>query len=135
MTSYVLGFAFSEDDRSVLLILKNRPAFQAGKWNGVGGKIEASETAHQAMVREFREETGLDWSPASWEEVGKFGEKGVFSVSVFAARGAIEKAQSLTDEPVAVHALADVETLSQAPDLAPLLSHLSAQGYGRGQAA
>lgn len=135
MTSYVLGFAFSEDDRSVLLILKNRPAFQAGKWNGVGGKIEPSETAQQAMVREFREETGLDWPQEVWEQVGQFGEKDVFAVTVFAARGAIEKAQSLTDEPVAVHALADVETLPQAPDLAPLLSHLRAKNYGRDQTA
>lgn len=135
MTRYVLGFAFSEDDRSVLLILKNRPAFQAGKWNGVGGKIEPSETAPQAMAREFREETGLDWPEASWEEVGEFGEKGVFAVTVFAARGAIEKARSLTDEPVAVHALHDVGTLPQASDLAPLLSHLHTQNYGCGQTA
>ena len=37
---YVTGFLFSPDKKSVVLINKNRPAFQVGKLNGVGGKIE-----------------------------------------------------------------------------------------------
>lgn len=56
---YVLGFMFNEDESKVLLIMKNRPAWQAGKLNGVGGKIEAGETPIQAMEREFAEETGF----------------------------------------------------------------------------
>lgn len=61
---YVAGFAFTTDGH-VALIRKNKPDFQRGKWNGIGGKIEDGETPHQAMVREFREETGVvieDWS-------------------------------------------------------------------------
>ena len=65
---YVLGFMFSRDLERVLLIRKNRPAFQAGKFNGIGGKIEGTvkplETPLQAMVREFEEEAGqkiTDW--------------------------------------------------------------------------
>jgi hypothetical protein len=57
---YVLGFVFSEDSSRVLLVWKNRPAWQAGKLNGIGGKIEAGETPLQAMQREFREETLVD---------------------------------------------------------------------------
>jgi len=56
---YVLGFMFDRDYAEVALILKNRPAWQAGKWNGIGGKIEGDETPHAAMVREFTEETYL----------------------------------------------------------------------------
>lgn len=62
----VVGLAFSDDMRTVLLIRKRRPASQAGKLNGVGGKVEPGETFLDAMVREFREESGIDTSPESW---------------------------------------------------------------------
>lgn len=65
-TDAVVGFAFSEDLRTVLLIRKQRPASQAGKLNGVGGKVEACESFIDAMVREFREEAGLDTGPSDW---------------------------------------------------------------------
>jgi len=64
MVEYVLGFLFSDDLNSVVLIEKRKPAFQAGKLNGVGGKLEVGETINEAMVREFKEETGvehIDW--------------------------------------------------------------------------
>lgn len=66
MIEYVCGFLFGDRGR-VALIHKARPAWQQGKLNGIGGKIEPGETARQAMVREFREETGYftfegDWS-------------------------------------------------------------------------
>lgn len=69
MTEYVLGFAFSHDyanyDR-VMLIRKTKPDWQKGKLNGVGGKIEAGETPHRAMAREFEEETSLASLPSAW---------------------------------------------------------------------
>jgi 8-oxo-dGTP diphosphatase len=55
---YVVGFLFDDLD-CVGLIEKNRPAWQAGKINGIGGKIEPGETALPAMIREFKEETGV----------------------------------------------------------------------------
>lgn len=66
MTEYVCGFLFGDRGR-VALIHKARPAWQRGRLNGVGGKIEPGETPRQAMAREFREETGYftfesDWS-------------------------------------------------------------------------
>ena len=67
MKSYVLGFAFSPDHSKVVLIAKNRPAWQAGRRGGVGGHVEPGETPAAAMVREFREEAhcedALDWEP------------------------------------------------------------------------
>ncbi len=56
---YVVGFLFDNDHR-VLLIKKKRPAWQIGKLNGVGGKIEEGETPSDAIRREFLEETGSD---------------------------------------------------------------------------
>jgi 8-oxo-dGTP diphosphatase len=53
----VIGFLF--DGRgNFLLIEKNHPAWQKGRLNGIGGKIERGETPLQAMIREFREEAG-----------------------------------------------------------------------------
>src|SRR5690242_8153539 len=61
---YVVGFALDNFGR-VALIRKNRPDWQKGSLNGIGGHIEQGETAYAAMVREFQEETGVeirDWS-------------------------------------------------------------------------
>jgi 8-oxo-dGTP diphosphatase len=66
MQKYVLGFAFNSLGEQVALILKNRPVWQAGKLNGIGGKIEHEEPMHAAMVREFREETGVTTEDADW---------------------------------------------------------------------
>lgn len=50
-----------------LLIEKLKPAWQAGKLNGVGGKIEPGETPEFAMSREFYEETGIANSSVEWK--------------------------------------------------------------------
>lgn len=59
-TKYVLGFLFSKDCQTVVLIRKNKPEWQKGLYNGVGGKIEEDEEPIAAMQREFLEETGID---------------------------------------------------------------------------
>ncbi len=61
-TEYVVGFLFNGNN--VALITKNRPEWQVGKLNGIGGHIEPDETPHRAIVREFKEETGC--LIASW---------------------------------------------------------------------
>ncbi len=57
---YVVGFLFDEKKEKVLLIEKQSPAWQFGKLNGVGGKIEPNENCQAAMNREFLEETGVE---------------------------------------------------------------------------
>ncbi len=56
---YVLGFLFNATKDRAWLIIKKRPSWQAGRLNGIGGHIENGETPEAAMVREFREETGV----------------------------------------------------------------------------
>jgi 8-oxo-dGTP diphosphatase len=71
---YVLGFylipTVFRDLRSSFrlpLILKNKPEFQAGRYNGIGGRVESfDETPFVAMAREFSEETGKITSPTDW---------------------------------------------------------------------
>ena len=65
---YVVGLLFSEERSAVALIRKNRPAWQAGKWNGIGGKVEKGETPEQAMRREFEEEAGISLPCREWLE-------------------------------------------------------------------
>lgn len=57
-TQYVVGFMFRRNDTEVALIRKEKPEWQKGRLNGVGGKVEADETSLRAMEREFYEETG-----------------------------------------------------------------------------
>lgn len=57
---YVAGLLYSDDGLRVTLILKNRPDWQAGLYNAIGGKIEFGETSFDAMKREFIEEAGVD---------------------------------------------------------------------------
>jgi mutator protein MutT len=54
-----------KDDR-ILLAMKKR-GFGAGRYNGVGGKIEPGETIEQALVRECQEEIGV--TPTGFEKV------------------------------------------------------------------
>ncbi len=73
---YVCGFMMSWDMHEFFLIRKTHPKWQKGKWNGIGGKIENTqkdpalpdivETPQEAMVREFKEETGIETSIKRW---------------------------------------------------------------------
>ena len=67
MVDYVCGFMFSKSQEHVVLIKKQKPAFLKGLWNGVGGKIEEGEISVEAMVREFREETGVSTVCSDWD--------------------------------------------------------------------
>ncbi|MBS7652719.1 MAG: 8-oxo-dGTP diphosphatase [Candidatus Bathyarchaeia archaeon] len=46
-------------DDKLLLQRKSKGLFGGGKWNGVGGKLEAGETPEECVKREVYEETGL----------------------------------------------------------------------------
>jgi len=64
MKTMVAGFAFH--DENVLLVCKETPEWQHGLWNGVGGKADDHETPVHAMVREFREEVGVETKQEEW---------------------------------------------------------------------
>ena len=98
---YALGLLFSEDRSSVVLIRKNRPEWQAGLLNGVGGKVEAGETPLDALVREFREETGVRTSPDQWREFARMhGEDFVVHCFMAFDTGAWAAARTVTDESI-----------------------------------
>jgi 8-oxo-dGTP diphosphatase len=109
---YVCGFLFSEDRQTVALIRKNKPAWQCGRLNGIGGKIEEGESPNQAMRREFREEAGADivtWrayaainSPEDCAEPWE-----VYFYFAFSNR----ELRSMTNEPIALYPVVQLHGL------------------------
>lgn len=115
MKRYVAGFMFDQENPNrVLLIHKNKPKWQAGKLNAIGGKIEQYDVSPgHAMVREFFEETGLKteapyhigrvpfpnvWDPfvvLTNEEIG-------CRVHFFRSRGPVDQAKTMEEEAVEV---------------------------------
>jgi 8-oxo-dGTP diphosphatase len=57
-----LGYLLSPDRASVLMIHRVGKADDTayGKYNGLGGKVEPGEDAAAAMIREIREEAGIE---------------------------------------------------------------------------
>jgi 8-oxo-dGTP diphosphatase len=97
---YVAGFLFSPNKRSVVLIWKQRPDWQKGKLNAVGGGVERGESPDAAMRREFREEAGLDVE--NWQHFATLGDARDWSVWFYFAFGDVNKCRTTTDEDVAV---------------------------------
>jgi 8-oxo-dGTP diphosphatase len=77
-----LGYVLSRDRQRVLLVHRNRRPEDAhfGKYNGLGGKLQADEDIVAGMRRELREEAGLECTAPrlrgtiSWPGFGKGGE-------------------------------------------------------------
>lgn len=98
---FVLSFIFDSSLDKVLLIHKNRPEWQKGKVNGVGGQIELNETETEAIVREVSEEAGIEIPKEHWIAVGK-SQGDDWTVNLFTAvyQGDMADARSLTDEKI-----------------------------------
>lgn len=107
MKRYVATFAFSLDEKRVALIRKNKPEWQKGYLNGIGGKVEEGETNLGAAQREFQEETGV---LIPWEQLRRFCilRGNDFEVVFFRANIDLNQVRTTTDEHVftiPVHAL------------------------------
>jgi 8-oxo-dGTP diphosphatase len=50
-------------DQSKFLITRRKSGLYQGKWCLPGGHIHRDETMQQAVIREVKEETGLDFNP------------------------------------------------------------------------
>jgi 8-oxo-dGTP diphosphatase len=77
-----LGYIFSPDGQRVLMIHRNTRPDDAhfGKYNGLGGKLDANEDVIAGLKREIREEAGIECDAIqlagtiSWPGFGKHGE-------------------------------------------------------------
>jgi 8-oxo-dGTP diphosphatase len=77
-----LGYVLSPEGARVLMVHRDRRSGDPhhGKYNGLGGKLEAGEDVVAGMRREIREEAGLECESlqlrgtVSWPGFGKAGE-------------------------------------------------------------
>lgn len=108
ITKYVLGFAFDKALNNVVLIQKTKPDWQAGKLNGVGGKIEIGETSLAAMIREFEEETGV--TNYTWTKYGEMFDEDWHVDVYYTVTDNIFKAQTTTEEKIRIVRIQDLKT-------------------------
>jgi 8-oxo-dGTP diphosphatase len=109
MKEYVCGFLIDPNSRQAVLIQKNKPDWQRGLLNGVGGKIEPGEAPKKAMMREFEEEAGElieDWE----ETVILCGPD--YQVHFFRSFGSVESVRSMTDESLYIMNIGEVWSLN-----------------------
>lgn len=101
MKRWTLGFVFNADFSQVLLIHKEHPEHQRGKWNGLGGKYEEGETGVQCISREIEEESGLQIPTQEWVAMGRVhGEDWEMDIFTVSYTGVMSDAKTLTDERV-----------------------------------
>jgi 8-oxo-dGTP pyrophosphatase MutT (NUDIX family) len=141
MKRFVCGFFFNKSKSEVLLIEKKRPHWQLGMLNGIGGHIEKIDNERyelplNAMIREFKEETGIQTERIDWHEFAalnvfepqsKF-EAGAQIAEVACFRhisryGLVPEAkfQQLTDEKLVVLNLSHKTRMKLVPSLSFLL--------------
>lgn len=101
--SYVAGILIDAETLDVALIRKNRPEWQSGLLNAIGGKVEPGEEPLDAMRREFDEETGV--AQDGWEHFATVHDHtgAVTFYRHFDTTGALGRVRTTTDERVEVH--------------------------------
>lgn len=117
----VLGFLFDDLGASVALIEKQHPEWQRGLLNGIGGKVEEGESPLAAMIREFKEETGVvqeDWQHFATMIGGKW------AVACYKANNtkALQAVRTTTDEIVCIVSLPDLHRAQRMRNLDMLIS-------------
>lgn len=113
-----LGYILSPDRAGVLMVRRIARAHddQFGKWNGLGGKMQRDEDAGTCMIREIREESGLEVTgmqlrgTINWTNFGPKGEDWlgfIFLVTAFEGEPFRESAEG----PLSWVPLAELGTL------------------------
>lgn len=127
---YVVGFLIHKNGW-VLLLQKTHPDYLAGKWNGVGGKIEEGESSLEAMRREFKEEAGLDFS--AWDLFARLHtNRADIDCFVGYYDGDTNDIKTMTDEPVQWFVEHFIDQLDLVPNvkwLLPMTKDVSSRVY------
>jgi 8-oxo-dGTP diphosphatase len=83
----VVGAAVVRDGR-VLACRRTAPPAAAGRWEFPGGKVEPGESPEAAVVRELREELGVEASVTRWlDGAAAIGDTHELRVAVVAIAG------------------------------------------------
>lgn len=128
---YVLCFSFTPE-QELLVVRKANPAWQKGKFNAPGGKIEDGEPPIVACLREYQEETGVATMASDWVEFAVLTGNDVKDTG-----WAVHCYRKLTptllgecneggEEPVSA---VFIEALAQLPNVVPNLRYLAWAAY------
>lgn len=112
-----------------LLLIRRGHAPSAGLWSVPGGHVEPGESLAEAVVREVREETGLDVRPGA--VVGRLsipGDGVVYDVTDFVCILVGPPAEPVAGDDAAEVLFADAATLDRLPCTPRLLETLRAWG-------
>ncbi len=127
----MLGFLFDSALENVALIEKKRPDWQAGCFNGIGGKIEPGETPEAAIGREFLEEAGLD--NIAWMKFAVLGGSEWTVHCYCAADSSLTMVKTMTDEEISIKSAWEIpwlQTLGNLRWLVPMAQDvLTLQGH------
>lgn len=123
--NYCLGFIFDKNRSINLMVQKDRPKWQEGLLNGIGGKVEEGEERIDAMVRECYEETGLDIPESDWIYGGVLKGHGWECNIYYTTHEDIFQARTMETEEIVQRSTRDLilgrfETVSHAPALVQL---------------
>ncbi|WP_190023030.1 (deoxy)nucleoside triphosphate pyrophosphohydrolase [Streptomyces hiroshimensis] len=84
------------DEGKLLAARRSAPPELAGRWELPGGKLEPGESAEQALVRELREELGVEAEPLE-RVVGEWPLRPPYVLHVWTARLLAGEARPLQD--------------------------------------
>lgn len=104
MKNYTLAFIFNEHLNKVLLIRKTKPEDQAGKLNGIGGKLEENDVDFiDCIKREVYEETKLSFPREVFSKIGNLSDNSTYHVEIFTVKTTdqlLKMATTTTEEEV-----------------------------------
>jgi 8-oxo-dGTP diphosphatase len=130
--TYVAGFAFDDVLQRVVLIEKTKPDWQKGKLNGVGGKVEGSDTSlAYAMEREFQEETSVKVDKDRWKLFSTL-NCNTWRVKFFVAKLTPEEMLNLkttTEETVTVRHFTSIQDIDDRSSLMSNIPWLTQMAY------
>ncbi len=113
-----LGYILSPDGQQVLLVHRNarKDDYHLGKYNGLGGKMEAGEDVKACMIREIEEEAGINCremilrGTVNWPGFGPNGENWLGFIFLITAFDGTPR-RSNKEGDLGWYALAEMEKL------------------------
>ena len=115
--NYVAGFLFNDSKTHVALIKKERPEWQRGLLNGVGGKVEPTDDSPLVSIqREFFEEVGVMYQYWRYFMILQGTGWKVFFFKAFNS-AALNKVRPCTDEKPEIIKVSELHKFPVIPNL------------------